>query len=89
MNTVKSTADAMTRAAQIAASELKQLARDAGTRERDFRIRGDAKAIAALLANDPTIVERATEDLRRWILAGVFGKRCRAKLLTFEQNARR
>jgi hypothetical protein len=86
---MKTTADAMTRAAQIAASELKSKWRDEGRKLSEFRLSDHRKAIATLLANDPIIVERATEDLRRWILAGAFGKARRAKLLSCEQTRRR
>lgn len=68
-------ADAMTRATQIAASELKQIARDAGTRERDFRISDRAKAITAHLANNPRIVERAVAEVATWKK----GRRIRAR----------
>jgi hypothetical protein len=64
--TDKITADAMTRAAQIAVQELKQLARDAGTRERDFRISDRAKAIADHIRNNPRIVEKATAEVASW-----------------------
>ena len=87
--TDKITADAMTRATQIATNAIKSKWRDEGRKLADFRLSDHRKAIATLLANDPTIVERATKDLRRWILAGVFGKARRAKMLSCEQNARR
>jgi hypothetical protein len=63
---MKITADAMTRAAQIAASELKQLARDAGTRDRDFRISDRRKAIGEHLAQHPEIMERAQADVAKF-----------------------
>jgi hypothetical protein len=66
MNTVKIDPDAMTRATQIAASELKQLARDAGTRERDFRISDRRKAIGAYLAQHPEVIERAAAEVASW-----------------------
>ena len=59
-------ADAMTRAAQIAVQELKQIARDAGIKDRDFRISDRPTAIARHLAEHPEIVERATKDVERW-----------------------
>jgi hypothetical protein len=59
-------ADAMTRAAQLALRELKQLGRDAGTRDRDFRISDRAKAIADHLAKHPEIVERASAEVAAW-----------------------
>jgi hypothetical protein len=68
-------ADAMTRAAQIATRELKQLARDAGTRERDFRVSDRRKAITAHLANNPRIMERAVAEVASWKK----GRRIRAR----------
>src|SRR5262245_36149057 len=59
-------ADAMTRAAQIALRELKQLARDTGARDRDFRITDRRKAIGEHLAQHPEIVERASAEVAEW-----------------------
>jgi len=58
-------ADAMTRAAQIATSAVKQKFLDDGGRLRDFRISDHASAIAAIAASDE-IIERATKDIERW-----------------------
>jgi hypothetical protein len=57
---------AMTRAAQIALRELKQLARDAGARERDFRIPDRRKAIADHIRQNPRILEKASAEVATW-----------------------
>ena len=54
-----------TRAAQIARGAVKQKFRDDGRRLRDFRISDHLTAIAAL-ANDPTILAKATADVEQW-----------------------
>ena len=59
-------ADAMTRAAQMALRELKQLARDTGTRERDFRISDRRKAIGDYIRDHPEIVERVAMEVASW-----------------------
>jgi hypothetical protein len=69
-------AAAFTRASQIAARELKQLARDAGCRERDFRISDHRKAIAEHLAQHPEVIERAIAEVAAWRKKG---RRIRAR----------
>ena len=69
-------ADAMTRANQIAARELEQLARDAGTRDRDFRISDRARAIGEHLKSNPQILERAAIEVAAWRKKG---RRIRAR----------
>src|SRR5262245_10426323 len=59
-----------TRAKQIAAGELKQLARDQGTRVHEIRIHDRPRTIARHLVEHPEIVERARRDIEAW-----FGKR--------------
>ena len=59
-------ADAMTRAAQLALRELKQIARDTGTRDRDFRISDRAKAIADHIRDNPKILEKAMAEVASW-----------------------
>jgi hypothetical protein len=58
--------DALTRAAQIAVRELKQFGRDAGTRERDFRISDRRKAIGEYLAQHPEVIEKAAAEVASW-----------------------
>jgi hypothetical protein len=86
---MKVTADAMTRAAQIAAGAIKTKFRADGGKLRDFRISDHRKAIGDYLKSNPQLLETASKDLRRWILAGAFGKARRAKLLSCEQTRRR
>jgi hypothetical protein len=63
MDTVKITADAMTRASQIAAGELKQLARDQGAKFHENRISDRAKAIGDHIRDNPRILRaRGTPD---------------------------
>lgn len=63
MKTDNLKADAMTRAAQIALRELKQLAWDTGARDRDFRISGLRKAIGDYIRDNPRILERASLEV--------------------------
>jgi len=60
------TADAMTRAAQLAAQELKLKLRDEGRRQTDPAMYGLRSAIGDLLRERPDIVERAMRDIQRW-----------------------
>ena len=62
MNTAKITADAMTRAAQIAINRVKDQIRDEGCKLRYCSISELRKRIAAMLASDQTIIE----DAARW-----------------------
>ena len=89
MNTNNLQADAMTLAAARVTSALKSEWRASGRRDRDFVTGEHRRAISDRLANDPSIVRKAEDDLRRWILAGVFGKRRRSQFATFVQKPRR
>jgi len=55
-------AAAMTRAAQVATNRVKDQIRDEGRKLREFSTGELRRRVAALLANDPTIVE----DAARW-----------------------
>jgi hypothetical protein len=81
--------DAFTRATQIATGAVKDQIRADGRKVRDCSASELRNRVATLLANDPTIVERAAEDIERWILAGAFGKARRAKFEQFVQKPRR
>ena len=60
-----------TRAEQIAAGELKQLARDQGTRVHEIRIHDRPRTIARHLVEHPEIVERARRDIEAWFGAKI------------------
>jgi len=60
-----------TRAAQIATGELKQLARDQGTRVHEIRIHDRPRAIARHLAEHPEILEQATREVALWFGAKI------------------
>jgi hypothetical protein len=68
---IKIDADAMTRARQIATSELKQKLRDEGCRATDERMYGLGCAIKRYLAEHPEIVERAAMEVAQWRKKGL------------------
>ena len=55
-------ADAMTQAAQVATNRVKDQIRDEGRKLREFSTSELRRRVAALLANDPRIIE----DAARW-----------------------
>jgi hypothetical protein len=65
MKTNNLQADAMTRARQIAAGAIKDQFRSEGRKLSEWRTSDHRSAIAEL-ANDPTIMERALQDVELW-----------------------
>jgi hypothetical protein len=82
-------AAAMTLATARAVRALKQKLRDDGKRPQEIRTSNVRGSIGDYLKSNPQLLETAAEDIERWTLAGVFGNRCRAKLLNSAQRPKR
>jgi hypothetical protein len=80
---------AQTRAAQLSRSAVYEEIRSSGHKLREIETSDLRTAIAQHLARHPEIIERATEDVRQWALAGMLGAACRAEMLKNTQNENR